>query len=526
MLPSRPGEQELEGTPGVTDRATELESALAGRVASVARHLLSVHPSGSPPRDEDTGELLERLVASVAADPNPAALWALLAAVCAAYPTRDDMDRVRRRLQLADPELLTLAFLEAAHSLAAQGDLSAEVEVVPGAVLVDVDFSAKHDLNTGIQRVCRSLLPIWTEQHGVVPVAWNVEGAALRRLTPVEEDRVLRWGSPPGHVVPAAPVPRARKILIPWRGAVVMIETPGGEVADRLACLGDRSGNDLLCVVHDAIPVISSDLVLPQVASSFVRYLTAVKFASRVAAVSESAAEEFGGYVQSLPVQGLLGPEVITVPLGGEPVATGGSTAVTPSPPMVLVVGAHDPRKNHLTVLHSAETLWREGLSFRLQFIGAGGWGDAFPDRVEELRRAGRPVTVRRGVSEAELKKAYASAAFSVFPSLHEGYGLPVVESLAMGTPVVTSAFGSMQEIASLGGALTVDPRDPDQLTAAMRRLLTERETLADLRGEISQRPPRPWQEYADELWERLVLPTSATWSMSLGQSPAAAKGA
>jgi glycosyltransferase involved in cell wall biosynthesis len=507
----------------VTERASELEAALADRVAAVAPYIL---PSGldEAARPSNTGSLLQHLVAAVAADPDPAGLWALLAAVCAAYPTRDDMDRVRRRLELAAPELLLLAFLEAAHPLAVQGDLAAGAEVVPGAVLVDVDFTAKHDLNTGIQRVCRSVLPIWTEQHDVIPVAWNVGDAALRRLAREEQARVLQWGSTPDDAVPGDSVLGAPRFLVPWRGAVVMIETPGGEVADRLACLGDRSGNELLCVVHDAIPVVSSDLVLPQVASSFVRYLTAVKFATRVAAVSESAAEEFGGYVQSLPVQGLVGPEVITVPLGGEPLATDGVSASTLSAPMVLVVGAHDPRKNHLTVLHSAETLWREGRSFSLQFIGAGGWGEAFPARVRELRRAGRPVIVRRGVTEDELDQAYAAAAFSVFPSLHEGYGLPVVESLAHGTPVVTSAFGSMQEIAAQGGALTVDPRDADQLTEVMRRLLTDADALADLRGQISQRTPRRWQEYADELWERLVTPTRSTRSFPLDRALAVAE--
>lgn len=477
-----------------------LEEALADRLSAVAPYLLPAHEGVG----RDPGELLERLVARVAADRDPAAMWALLAAVCAAYPTRDDLDRVRRRLELAGPGRRAVAFLEAAHPLAAQGDLSARAEVVSGAVLVDVDFTAKHDLNTGIQRVCRSLVPIWVTEHDVLPVAWNLEGSALRRLVPSEEDRVLRWGAVPTGAGPARVGELPRAFVIPWDAAVVMIETPGGEIADRLAGLGDRSGSRLLCVAHDAIPVVSSDLVLPQVASSFVRYLTAVKFATRVAAVSESAAEEFGGYVQSLPVQGVVGPEVIAVPLG-----EGAATApdLPSSPPMVLVVGAHDPRKNHLTVLHSAEVLWREGLDFSLQFIGAGGWGDAFPDRIHQLRRAGRPVTVRRAVSEAELEAAYASAAFTVFPSLHEGYGLPVVESLSRGTPVVTSDFGSTREVAAGGGAVTVDPRDAVELADAMRRLLTDPDALAALRAEIRERPRRSWRDYADELWERLVAP-------------------
>ncbi len=134
----------------------------------------------------------------------------LLAAVCAAYPTREDMDRVRRRLELAPPGRRTLAFLEAAHPLAAQGDLSARAEVLAGAVLVDVDFTAKHDLNTGIQRVCRTLVPIWVAEHDVIPVAWNFDGSALRRLVSAEEDRVLRWGVVPAGGSPSVEPSRRR----------------------------------------------------------------------------------------------------------------------------------------------------------------------------------------------------------------------------------------------------------------------------------------------------------------------------
>ncbi len=99
----------------------------------------------------------------------------------------------------------------------------------------------------------------------------------------------------------------------------------------------------MVCVVHDAIPVVSSDLVLPQVATTFVRYLTAVKFSSRVAAVSRSAGEEFAGFVQSLPVQGLTGPKVVAVPLGGESIPELDPGEVRE--PKILVVGSHEPRR-------------------------------------------------------------------------------------------------------------------------------------------------------------------------------------
>jgi glycosyltransferase involved in cell wall biosynthesis len=105
------------------------------------------------------------------------------------------------------------------------------------------------------------------------------------------------------------------------------------------------------------------------------------------------------------------------------------------------------------------------------------------------------------------LERAYASAAFTVFPSLHEGFGLPVAESLLHGTPVVTTNYGATAETGAHGGALLIDPRSDTELTDAMRTLLTDDVALRRLRGQIASRPERSWQDYADELWNRLVEP-------------------
>ena len=173
----------------------------------------------------------------------------------------------------------------------------------------------------------------------------------------------------------------------------------------------------------------------------------------------------------------------------------------------MLVVGSHEPRKNHLAVLHAAEVLWREGISFSVTFIGGSGWGDEFPSRVAELEAAGRPVVVRRGVSDEDLAAAYRSASFSVFPSLHEGFGLPVAESLAFGTPVITADFGATAETGFDGGAVLIDPWDDGALTDAMRMLLTDPLALRHLREEARHRVVREWHEYAADLWSWLVEP-------------------
>lgn len=286
-----------------------------------------------------------------------------------------------------------------------------------------------------------------------------------------------------------------------------MVEVPSGRASDRLAAIGDISGNSLVAVAHDAIPVVSADMVPSEESAKFVQYLTSVKFASRVAAVSRSTAAEFSGFVSALRTQGLDGPLVSEVPLGSPEVwGPHVETAVTGTPD-VLVVGSHEPRKNHLAVLHAAEVLWREGVSFSLTFIGGSGWGEEFPQRVAELQTAGRPLDVRRGVSDTDLVAAYRVAAFSVFPSLHEGFGLPVAESIAFGTPVITSDFGATAETGFDGGAVLINPWDDGALIDAMRILLTDPVALSHLREEARHRPVRDWHEYAADLWSWLVEP-------------------
>ena len=272
------------------------------------------------------------------------------------------------------------------------------------------------------------------------------------------------------------------------------------------AALAEFSGNRVVAVGYDCIPVVSADLVPVGGASRFASYLGVVKHLRRVAAISSSAADEFQGFVDALPAQGLTGPEVVEcqLPAGSGTMA---EARVGAAGPTVLVVGSFEPRKNHLAILFAAETLWREGLRFDLVLIGGMGWGDAVPRLVSRLRRAGRPVIMRHRVDDASLRAAYASARFTVFPSLHEGYGLPVVESLAAGVPAITSNFGSMVEIAAGGGVVAIDPRDDVALTDAMRQLLTDDALIARLRTQIEGRPSRTWSDYADELWSGLVAP-------------------
>jgi glycosyltransferase involved in cell wall biosynthesis len=172
--------------------------------------------------------------------------------------------------------------------------------------------------------------------------------------------------------------------------------------------------------------------------------------------------------------------------------------------PLVLVVGSHEPRKNHLAVLEAAERLWRKQGRFELLFIGWSDWlADGFHELVDRLVSIGRPIVVRQQCSEEELWGAYRLARFSVFPSLLEGFGLPVAESLACGTPVITSNYGSMAEVAEKGGCLLVDPRNIDELEQAMGLLLNDDDDVfAGLQDAARIAKTGEWKDDADGLWD------------------------
>jgi glycosyltransferase involved in cell wall biosynthesis len=497
-MSARTAELDVEAEPGPA------LDALHGRLLAVAPDLLGSAPRLPDDLGQATAELLRLLVEATAEADDAARVWLLLAAVSAVFPLDEDVRDARRRLELAPPSEGVLWLLDWAHRVVTErGSALFGAQVVRDGVVADVDFTAKHDLQTGIQRVVRRLLPRWSASHEVVLAVWTEHTGAFRAADDDEQDRVLRW------VRPLRRAPRrgdVATVLLPWRSTVVLPEVPGREQCARLAALAEHSGNRVAAIGYDCIPVVSADLMPDVEPTRFVQYLTVVKHTDVVAGISASAAEEFRGFASALPAQGLAGPRVVSVPLAGDAADPGPAPDRSGDVPEVLVVGSHEPRKNHLAVLHAAEVLWREGLRFRLHLIGGPGWTTtAFDERLAALRSAGRDVEAQRSADDDALWAAYRNARFSVFPSLHEGYGLPVVEALALGTPVVATSYGSVGELAADGGVVPVDPRDDDALADAMRSLLVDDELLDRLRAEARDRPARTWDDYARELWQHLV---------------------
>lgn len=501
-----------------------LVRALSQRMNAVSAVLLvTTRQTWSHREGGDVLDVLDALVASVrGAIVDRQSVWLLLAALTGALPTSSEVIEAARVLELEDSVTSAIWLLDRAREVSLdRGNPLSEIELVTGAVVVDVNQTACSDRRTGIQRVVRKTLPFWDASQDILLAGWTSNGGTLRRLKPAEEQSVLRWHeraeeTAPDHAARSGTRTPAR-LLIPWDSVIVLPEVPTVDACPLLAALAEFSTNRVVMIGYDAIPIVSADLRPPNEPDLFVKYLNVIKHSSRVAGISLAASQEFRGFSESLRSQGIIGPLVTEVLLAhqesGQHAGAGtGLGASGDGRPLVLCVGSQEVHKNHLAVMCAAERLWREGLDFQLTFVGRIGWDvSVFDEQVSRLQAAGRPLAVMRRLGDDELWNTYHSARFTIFPSLHEGYAVPVAEALAAGTPVITSNFGSMQEIAMNGGCLLVDPRDDEEIVGAMRSLLTDDPLLAELQHQASSRIARSWEAYAAELWDTLVAPELAS---------------
>lgn len=427
--------------------------------------------------------------------------WLILAVYGRTLPLEHEVDTAARTAQHHGTQTLLRQLRR--RRRAPSSWFTRNVTIVADTTLVDVNDTANSGLSTGVQRVARNTATHWIDR-GAQLVGWS---ATRTQLLPIDHD-AFRARRPRGQ---RRPTP-----IVPWGGRYLLTETVNEPArSSRIAALAAHAPHTSGLIAYDAIPLTTAETTGPGMPGAFAKYLAAASRFTHAATISRAATIEYEGWKRMLASAGLDGPTLHTVPLVIEaPEPHGGDTQAraalwTPgheNEPLILSVGSHEPRKNHGAVLHAAETLWREGHRFTLAFIGGNAWGsEAFIGSIEQLRREGRPVTTLSGADDNILAWAYRLARYTVFPSLNEGYGLPVAESLAAGTPVITSNYGSMADIADRGGCLLIDPRDDADLTTAMRTLLTDDSELARLTAEARQQPTRTWADYADELWQALA---------------------
>lgn len=183
--------------------------------------------------------------------------------------------------------------------------------------------------------------------------------------------------------------------------------------------------------------------------------------------------------------------------------------------PFVLTVSRVDARKNHLRMLSAFERLVSEGLPQRWLVVGPAGYGAEHFERALADSPARARVTWRRDVGDAELARLYSQCDAFLFASLNEGFGLPPLEAMACGAPVVASCVTSLPEVCG-DAAWLVEPTDVERIFEGLRRVLTEPEIAADLRKRGRERA-------RTFTWRRCAKDTVLAWRNALrdaGEAP------
>jgi len=249
--------------------------------------------------------------------------------------------------------------------------------------------------------------------------------------------------------------------------------------------------------IYDLIPIL-----LPEHSSGRARLLfrwttsLALRASAQIITISEATRRDLLDHFH-LPAE-----RVITIPLATDP-------AFRPQPPasiaalrtryglpaqFTLYLGSNKPHKNLVRLIES----WKLVNS---KLVIAGAWDERYP---EAQRRAGelglRDTILWLGpVPETDLPALYAAAALFVFPSLYEGFGLPVLEALACGTPVVCSNRSSLPEVTG-DAALLVNPLDVNALAEAIEHVLADQTLRTEMRAKgLAQALQFTWQKTAQQ---------------------------
>ena len=384
---------------------------------------------------------------------------------------------------------------------------------MPPSFLLDLTHTSHTRARTGVQRVARSVAAALGER--ACPITYDPYLRSWRRLAGWEKANLAA-------VAPA----RKRGARWPWAarlrgtlgrlgrtGPAALVEAASGDagllvpeifspaVAAALPPLFAQVRGPRVAIFHDAIALQLPDLTPPKSVARFPAYLAELLLFDGIAAVSEDSRRTLVEYWTRLGASSP--PPVVALPLGiDSPARSSAPPAAGSGPPIVLCVASIEGRKNHVALLDACEQLWAGGARFELRLIGLAQreTGGAALEKIEALRRAGRPVRYDGPVDDATLAAAYRECTFTVYPSLLEGFGLPVLESLSYGRPCICAGHGALGEAARGGGCLALAAVDSAGLIVAIASLLGDAGLLARLGDAARARRFKTWPDYVREI--------------------------
>jgi glycosyltransferase involved in cell wall biosynthesis len=376
-----------------------------------------------------------------------------------------------------------------------------------GVIYYWVDATLMASSNTGIQRVNRQLAKHLIESdHTLVPIKWDESHASIVLASEQDLEYLSRWSGP-------SPDSWSRSFdpdQINEASTYLMAELPLNRslnIQEQVITFFKSRAVRCVAIFFDAIPDKLSALYPPPFTLAHRTYMKLLDSMDSIIPISETSANDLLNYITTTDCRGLSLESrinVIDLPSEFPEARTDHSERVFNAnmPCRLLSVGTVEPRKNHETLIRAF--LDAEKKSERKLLLTIVGGEESFdkdlPKKIMTLIGESKNIVWIKEASDALLREQYLQANFTVFPSLEEGFGMPILESLWFGVPCICSDSGQMGELAANGGCETVDVQSVDDMSNAITRLANEPDRISQLNLEIRDRYFKTWNEYASEV--------------------------
>jgi glycosyltransferase involved in cell wall biosynthesis len=352
-----------------------------------------------------------------------------------------------------------------------------------------VEFTASGSTVTGVQRVEEQLVPLLVEENSRAVILDRTSGEFVEINYPPLTTETKKGTTP---------------INFSEHPNSVLLSLGATWINDQLmaavrAAVGQ--GVHFVDYFYDLTPVLDSGHA-EHLRPLFTRYLALLSdCADRVPAISQSSRNDLESYLQTNEMRTPPGVAT-TLPSGLDP-HDHTSTQEHGSNEYALMVGTIEARKNHLLAFNA----WQELINSHgseniptLICVGKIGWNsEEFQERLRATNNLDGKIMLRsEGVTDSELAQLYRNAAFTIYPSNYEGWGLPVSEALMFGTPVVAANNSSLSEA---GGDLACyfPTGDLAEFINVLQSEMLDKQRLAQHRQRIAQSTLAPvtWKEIA-----------------------------
>lgn len=380
-------------------------------------------------------------------------------------------------------------------------------------LIIDTTNACHDTANTGVMRVTRKIARNVQTRVETLYVLWDT--SIKTYVFPYDDEVALlcNYGGPESGLIKNRSVggfARTKFDERDYKGkkiTLLVTETINAEHFDSIRCYVKESGLRIAVIFHDAIPVRYPQFCNPEVTLNHIKYMKGLAECDLILPNSKASEKDLDAFWKENCIDGTLNKED---ELAGELDGVERAKEVSsfePSKIKILCVGTLEPRKNHIRLMDAAIKMGElhPDLDWSLTLIGNIYAGrEDVRDYVLAASKKQPRIQWLGIVDDETLHRLYNEATFTVYPSVIEGYGMPIMESIWNGKPCICSNSGVMSELASGGGGYTVNVTNTDAINEAMFRLATDSRLRRELEYQCVSRHIKTWTEYTLTLLDRI----------------------